>query len=166
MKIDQQLLDKAKQIVLQYNNYSPSFLQRKLQIGYGLAASLIDAIMQSSDRKEDAPSYAKEVISVVDSDTIMKQEGYVVGYHGCALIENVIKELQGKLGDNLSIAKGMSIRFYMNKDMLMSILRNVYDKIESLSKYDIDIVYNIEVNNEIHTDRIEYEILLNGMCKL
>jgi len=44
MKTDKQLLDRTKQIVLKYNNYSPSFLQRKLQIGYGLAASLIDTI--------------------------------------------------------------------------------------------------------------------------
>ncbi len=44
MKIDEQLLKQARQIVLKSNNYSPSHLQRKLEIGYNRAVVLIEII--------------------------------------------------------------------------------------------------------------------------
>lgn len=42
--IEKQLFKDAKKIVNQYNNYSPSFLQRKLEIGYNRAVSIIEII--------------------------------------------------------------------------------------------------------------------------
>lgn len=45
-KEDKQLLDKAQQIVLKNKNFSPSFLQRKLAIGYNKARLMIDIIRE------------------------------------------------------------------------------------------------------------------------
>lgn len=44
MKVDKILLDKAQEIVKQNKNFSPSFLQRKLEIGYNQARCLIKII--------------------------------------------------------------------------------------------------------------------------
>ena len=41
---DKLLLDKAQQIVKENKNFSPSFLQRKLAIGYNKARDMIDII--------------------------------------------------------------------------------------------------------------------------
>ena len=43
---DKILLDKAQQIVKQNKNFSPSFLQRKLAIGYNKARCMIDVIKE------------------------------------------------------------------------------------------------------------------------
>lgn len=43
---DKLLLDKARQIVKQYKNFSPSFLQRKLAIGYNKARHMIEIISE------------------------------------------------------------------------------------------------------------------------
>ena len=43
---DKLLLDKAQRIVKQYKNFSPSFLQRKLAIGYNKASHMIDIIKE------------------------------------------------------------------------------------------------------------------------
>jgi len=44
MIIDKPLYDKAEQIVKQNKNFSPSFLQRKLAIGYNKAKCIIEII--------------------------------------------------------------------------------------------------------------------------
>lgn len=44
MMIEKQLFKDAKKIVNQYNNYSPSFLQRKLEIGYNRAVTIVGII--------------------------------------------------------------------------------------------------------------------------
>ena len=46
MIIDKILLDKAQEIVMQNKNFSPSFLQRKLEIGYNKAKIMIDIIKE------------------------------------------------------------------------------------------------------------------------
>ena len=46
MIIDKPLYDKAEQIVKQNKNFSPSFLQRKLAIGYNKARCLITIIKE------------------------------------------------------------------------------------------------------------------------
>jgi len=43
---DKLLHDKAQKIVKQYKNFSPSFLQRKLSIGYNKAKDMIDIISE------------------------------------------------------------------------------------------------------------------------
>lgn len=43
---DKILLDKAEQIVMQNKNFSPSFLQRKLAIGYNKARCMIEIIRE------------------------------------------------------------------------------------------------------------------------
>ncbi len=43
---DKILLDKAQQIVKENKNFSPSFLQRKLAIGYNKARDMIDIISE------------------------------------------------------------------------------------------------------------------------
>ncbi len=48
MVIDKKLLKKARQIVSKHNNYSISFLQRNLEVGYNRAATLMYII-----KKED-----------------------------------------------------------------------------------------------------------------
>jgi len=47
MIVDEILFDKARQIVNQNKNFSPSFLQRKLAIGYNKSCLLIDMIKES-----------------------------------------------------------------------------------------------------------------------
>lgn len=47
MKISKQMIREARKIVLSNNNYSISFLQRKLQIGYNLAADIMEIIKKS-----------------------------------------------------------------------------------------------------------------------
>jgi len=46
MIIDKLLFDKAEQIVIQNKNFSPSFLQRKLAIGYNKAKFIIEIIRE------------------------------------------------------------------------------------------------------------------------
>ena len=46
MEVDKILLDKARQIVKENKNFSPSFLQRKLVIGYSRARNMIDIISE------------------------------------------------------------------------------------------------------------------------
>lgn len=46
MKVDKVLLDKAQRIVKQNKNFSPSFLQRKLVIGYNKARYMINIIRE------------------------------------------------------------------------------------------------------------------------
>jgi len=46
MIVDKILLDKAQQIVMQNKNFSPSFLQRKLLIGYKKSCLIIDIIKE------------------------------------------------------------------------------------------------------------------------
>ena len=43
---DNLLHDKAQRIVKQYKNFSPSFLQRKLAIGYNKARDMINIISE------------------------------------------------------------------------------------------------------------------------
>ena len=40
-------------------------------------------------------------LAVADHDTIMKQEGYFVGYYGSTSIEDVVDDIKGKLGEDL-----------------------------------------------------------------
>lgn len=165
MKIDQQLLNKAKQIVLKHNNYSPSFLQRKLQVGYGLATNLIDAIQKPDKKRVRDIDALEEDLAVANCNTIMRPEGYIVGYFGSTLVRNIIEEVKGKLGDNLLVAKGMHITFYLNEDMSISLLNNAWIKIEELVNEDTKIVFEFEINNEISDDKIVYEVLLFGFIK-
>jgi len=44
--VDEILFEKAHQIVMQSKNFSPSFLQRKLSIGYNKARRMIDIIKE------------------------------------------------------------------------------------------------------------------------
>jgi len=44
MILDKILLDEAQQIVMKNKNFSPSFLQRKLAIGYNKARHMLDII--------------------------------------------------------------------------------------------------------------------------
>ena len=46
MIVDRILFDKAQQIVKQNKNFSPSFLQRKLSIGYNKAKCMIEIIVK------------------------------------------------------------------------------------------------------------------------
>ncbi len=50
MTIDNKILKKSKQIVLKHNNYSISFLQRKLEVGYNRAAVLMEIIKKEQTR--------------------------------------------------------------------------------------------------------------------
>ncbi len=52
MTINKQEIKKAKKIVLSNNNFSISFLQRTLQVGYNRAAVVMDIIKKSIIRKE------------------------------------------------------------------------------------------------------------------
>ncbi len=52
MHIDKQLIQQAKQIVSSHDNYSISFLQRKLEIGYNRAAILIKIIKQTMGKEK------------------------------------------------------------------------------------------------------------------
>jgi DNA segregation ATPase FtsK/SpoIIIE-like protein len=52
MQIDKQLIRQAKQIVSRHHNYSISFLQRKLEIGYNRAAILIKIIKQTMGKEK------------------------------------------------------------------------------------------------------------------
>lgn len=54
MHIDKQLIRQAKQIVFFHHNYSISFLQRKLEIGYNRAAVLIEIIEQTYGKRKKA----------------------------------------------------------------------------------------------------------------
>ena len=46
MIVDRILLDEAQQIVMKNKNFSPSFLQRKLAIGYNKARHFIEIIKE------------------------------------------------------------------------------------------------------------------------
>lgn len=46
MEIDEKLLEEAWKIVKQHKNFSPSFLQRKLSIGYNKARDMIEILRE------------------------------------------------------------------------------------------------------------------------
>ena len=52
MHIDRQLIRQAKKIVFFHHNYSISFLQRTLGIGYNRAAILMEHIQQSTRKQK------------------------------------------------------------------------------------------------------------------
>lgn len=58
MKIDKKLLKKARQIVSKHNNYSISFLQRNLEVGYNRAAILMEIIKK--EQKQYTRLYSKK----------------------------------------------------------------------------------------------------------
>ena len=51
MEINKQQLKQARQIVLKHNNYSISFLQRTLGIGYNRAAVMMEHVTQNMCRR-------------------------------------------------------------------------------------------------------------------
>ena len=51
MNIDKKLLKKARQILEKHNNYSISFLQRNLEVGYNRAAVLMEIIKKEQKRR-------------------------------------------------------------------------------------------------------------------
>ena len=52
MHIDKQLIRQAKKIVSFHRNYSISFLQRTLGIGYNRASILMEHIQQSTQKRK------------------------------------------------------------------------------------------------------------------
>jgi len=104
-----------------------------------------------------------DLLAVADYDTFMRQDGYYVGYHGCSLIKNIVDEFKGKLGDNLSKAKGLFVLFNLNDDIPLTILDKILNEIESLIDGDIDIWFETITDNSISVDSMEYMFLLSGV---
>ena len=53
MKIEAELIIEAEKIVKKYNNYSTSFLQRKLGVGYNLAREIMELVKPEAGKGGD-----------------------------------------------------------------------------------------------------------------
>ena len=104
-----------------------------------------------------------DLLEVVDYYTIMRQQGYLVGYYGCILAKNVVEEVKGNLGDNILLAKGMYIVFYVNEDFPMNMMSTVFEGLESLANENTCVIFDFIIDNDISDEIMEYEVLLSGI---
>lgn len=104
-----------------------------------------------------------DLLEVVNYDTIMRQQGYFVGYYGCTLAKNVVEEVKDKLGDNILVAKGMYIMLYVNGDSPVMIMSTVLEGLESLVSEDTCVIFDFIIDNNIPDENMEYEVLLSGI---
>ncbi len=102
-------------------------------------------------------------LAVADHDTIMKQEGYFVGYYGSASIEDVVDDIKGKLGEDLKRAKGAFVTIYGNDFLDPDRLEEIVSKIEELMDKDANVVFLSEVDDGISAGELRYEVLLSGI---
>ncbi len=73
-KIMSEMFDQATEIVLQNQRGSVSLLQRKLGIGYGRAARLIDQMAEAGIVGEYAGSNAREVTMTLEEWLALKKQ--------------------------------------------------------------------------------------------
>ncbi len=105
-------------------------------------------------------------LAVADHDTIMKQEGYFVGYYGSASIEDVADDIKSKLGEDLKRAKGAFVTIYCDDFIDSDRLDEIVGKIEELMDKDANIVFLSGVDDGISASELGYEILLSGLVIL
>ncbi len=109
--------------------------------------------------------------SVADHDTVMRKKGYIVGYYGSTKAENLVMEIKDRLGENLQKAEGMFVTYYVNEDSPLSIFFSehegeiIIEEIEALCNKNADTIFDIQHDNSLPLDVLEYEVLLSGIDK-
>ena len=114
---------------------------------------------------------SNDPFAVADHDTVMRKQGYMIGYYGSAKPVDLLTEIKGKLGEYLQQAKGMFVTYYMNEDASLSMFfregkgMTVIEEIEALCNKNIDTIFDIQYDNSLALDVFEYEVLLSGIKK-
>jgi len=114
---------------------------------------------------------SSDPFAVADHDTVMRKQGYMIGYYGSVKPVDLVTEIKGKLGEYLQQAKGMFVTYYVNEASSMSIFFNknkgitVIEEIEALCNKNTDTIFDIQYDNSLALDVFEYEVLLSGVNK-
>ena len=102
-------------------------------------------------------------LAKADHNTIMRRDGYFVGYYGSLTADELVDDIRDKLADQLCKAKGLSVVFYHCDHDISEEIEHITNEIESLVSDDTSMVFYGEIDNRISTSVLEYEILLSGI---
>jgi len=109
--------------------------------------------------KDDALDYA-------DYCTMMRKQGYYVGYYGRTTADQFENDIRSKLGNILKKAQTFSIVFYVNANFDISLISSLYERIEPYFQEDTSSFYNTHFDEKLPDGVFEYEILLSGIEKV
>ena len=113
---------------------------------------------------------SNDPFAVADHDTVMRKQGYMIGYYGSVKPIDLVTEIKGELGEYLQQAKGMFVTYYMNEDASLSMFfgndkgMTIIEEIEALCNKNTDTIFDIQYDNILALDVFEYEVLLSGIC--
>ena len=115
---------------------------------------------------------SNDPFAVADHDTVMRKQGYMIGYYGSVKPVDLVTDIKGKLGENLQQAKGMFVTYYINEDASLSMFFGkdkgitIMEEIEALCNKNADTIFDIQYDNSLALDVFEYEVLLSGINKI
>ena len=102
-------------------------------------------------------------LAKADHNTIMRREGYFVGYYGSSTADELVDDIREKLVDQWCKAKGLSVVFYHCDDDISEDIGQITDEIESLVSEDTNMVFCSEIDDRVSAGVLEYEVLLSGI---
>jgi len=110
--------------------------------------------------------------AVADHDTVMRKQGFLVGYYGSIKTDKLVVEIKENLSDYLEQAHGMFITYYVNENAPLSRFLveekgiTLMEEIEALCNKNADTIFDIKYDNSLPLDVFEYEVLLSEIKRL
>lgn len=103
------------------------------------------------------------LVDIEDYRTIFFHEGKVIGLIGNCKIDDFIKSFDETLKDSLPNAKGILIKFIINKEQSLLSINSCISEICDLSSIECDIILGTELDNSVDLENMKYEIIITGL---
>lgn len=103
-------------------------------------------------------------LDYADYKTINAHKGFTVGFNSDIIqVNNLEMELLKKCEKYLTKAKGVLIKFTINKDTSIVDIRALMEKLNNVIKEDAEIIFGTEIDINLKTEECRFHILLTGL---
>lgn len=102
-------------------------------------------------------------IDLADYKTILSHKGKIHGLVGSCKIDEFINQFDDSLKSLLFTAKGILIVFSFNSKHSLDFTGYHIEKIYSFTNNNAEIIFGIEVDDNMDKDMVNYQIIITGL---
>ncbi|MFA7084284.1 MAG: hypothetical protein WC141_07105 [Arcobacteraceae bacterium] len=103
-------------------------------------------------------------INNADRKTINEHKGYIIGFNSDVVaIGNMNIELLNRFKDYFSQAKGILVKFSINKKQNIFEINEVMMQLSDIANNDADIIFGTEINKNIELGKCKFHVDITGI---
>ena len=102
------------------------------------------------------------IMDLEDYKSILTHNGRIDGIVGTCKINEFNKNLES-IKNSILKAKGILMKFTINKEQSLFIINSCVGEICDLSSIESDIIFGTEIDNSTDIEMLKYEIIITGL---